>query len=118
MYRWTQNKENNKNKNSTTCDKIDDLPKNGQSDRLTTGHDVSPTSDLSTNGYLNDNFSTINDAKNPKSGSDDLSNCGAKSDLFDLLDHQEKFDLILCADCLFFDDGRRDLVVAIYKLLK
>lgn len=34
------------------------------------------------------------------------------SDLF------ERFDVILCADCLFFEDGRQDLVDTIHSLLK
>ncbi|XP_033734435.1 calmodulin-lysine N-methyltransferase-like [Pecten maximus] len=30
----------------------------------------------------------------------------------------EKFDIILCADCLFFDEGRKDLVDLVYTMLK
>ncbi|XP_041354406.1 calmodulin-lysine N-methyltransferase-like [Gigantopelta aegis] len=33
-------------------------------------------------------------------------------------DLQDKFDYILCADCLFFEEGRQDLVDTLYSLLK
>lgn len=34
------------------------------------------------------------------------------------LKHKEAFDYILCADCLFFDEHRSNLVDAIYTMLK
>ncbi|CAL1531252.1 unnamed protein product [Lymnaea stagnalis] len=33
-------------------------------------------------------------------------------------DLQSKFDFVLCADCLFFDEGRKDLARLIFDLLK
>ncbi|ESO86820.1 hypothetical protein LOTGIDRAFT_166823 [Lottia gigantea] len=31
---------------------------------------------------------------------------------------QEKFDIVLCSDCLFFEEGRKDLVNSMFNLLK
>lgn len=39
--------------------------------------------------------------------------CGPVQD-----DLVEKFDLVLCADCLFFEQGRKDLVDLVYTMLK
>jgi calmodulin-lysine N-methyltransferase len=33
-------------------------------------------------------------------------------------DLEDRFDFIICADCLFFDDFREDLCATIWKLLK
>ncbi|XP_050404517.1 calmodulin-lysine N-methyltransferase [Patella vulgata] len=31
---------------------------------------------------------------------------------------QENFDVVLCSDCLFFEEGRKDLIKSMYNLLK